>query len=190
MNNMMSNPELQQQINSRLVKGDIPTPPGTGHIGSLTEDQKQILKDVWATIFYIADSGEAIVPADLMNEVQKEATSGNAAKSATVQAAAKAGWFSGNKAAKAQEEAKAAGFGSDMAKISLADLGLSVDKLRPILWDNVMGDHPGRATLSFVLTGSIFREPISILTATTTYQMLLFCGSSAPGNGTWSTRST
>ncbi|KAG0099924.1 hypothetical protein BGZ93_005180 [Podila epicladia] len=145
----MSNIEIQHQIKTKMVKGDIPTPPGTGHIGCLTKDQKAILKDVWAVIFYIADSGEAIVPADMMNEVQKEATS-SGTKSTTVQAAANAGWFSGNKAAKAQEEAKAAGFGAGMAKISLADLGLSVDKLRPILWDNVMGDHPDALVLRFV----------------------------------------
>lgn len=130
---------------TKLAKGDILTAPGTGHIGCLTPDQKKILKEVWSIIFSIADSGEAVLPSEMMHEVQKEATSGKGTQSATVQAAAKAGWFSNNKAAKAEEDAKAAGYGAGMAKISLSDLGLSVDQLRPILWDNAMGDHPGES---------------------------------------------
>ncbi|KAG0327795.1 hypothetical protein BG000_000798 [Podila horticola] len=135
---------------TKLAKGDVLTAPGTGHIGCLTPDQKKTLKEVWSIIFSIADSGEAVLPSEMMHEVQKEATSGKGAQSATVQAAAKAGWFSNNKAAKAEEEAKAAGYGAGMAKISLSDLGLSVDQLRPILWDNAMGDHPDSLLLRFV----------------------------------------
>lgn len=123
------------------------TPPGTGYVDSLTPDQIAALKEVWSIIFHIADSGEAVVPAGMMREVEKEALSGKGAQAPTVQAAAKAGWFSGNKSAQAEETAKAEGHGSGMAKISLEDLGLSVDKLRPILWDNVMGDHPGKQCL-------------------------------------------
>jgi len=126
-----------------MAKGDIMTAPGTGYIDCLTLDQKKALKEVWSIVFSIADSGEAVVPKDMMLEVEKEAKS-SGTQSATVTAAAKAGWFSGNKSAKAEEEAKAAGYGAGMAKISLADLGLSVEKLRPILWDNAMGDHPGK----------------------------------------------
>ncbi|KAG9320342.1 hypothetical protein KVV02_000099 [Mortierella alpina] len=133
-----------------MAKGEIPTPPGTGHIYTLTTDQKKILKEVWSTILAIADSGEAVLPADMMNEIQREATSASGPQSATVQAAAKAGWFSGDKAAKAEAEARVAGHGEGMAKISLEDIGLSVDKLRPILWDNVMGDHPDALMLRFV----------------------------------------
>ncbi|KAG0304054.1 hypothetical protein BGZ97_001644 [Linnemannia gamsii] len=126
------------------------TPPGTGYIDSLTPDQTAVLKEVWSIIFHIADSGEAIVPADMMREVEKEALSGQGAQTPTVQAAAKAGWFSGNKSVQAEEAAKAEGYGTGMAKISLEDLGLSVDKLRPILWDNVMGDHPDALLLRFI----------------------------------------
>ncbi|GJJ67673.1 hypothetical protein EMPS_00019 [Entomortierella parvispora] len=132
-----------------MAKGDILTPPGTGYIDCLTPDQKKSLKEVWSIVFSIADSGEAVVPKDMMLEVEKEAKS-SGAQSATVAAAAKAGWFSGNKSAKAEEEAKAAGYGAGMAKISLADLGLSVEKLRPILWDNAMGDHPDSLLLRFI----------------------------------------
>ncbi|KAF9584100.1 hypothetical protein BGW38_007578, partial [Lunasporangiospora selenospora] len=97
-----------------MAKGDILTPPGTGYIDCLTPDQKKILKEVWSIIFSIADSGEVIVPPELKCYIQKDSLS---------------------------EEA--AGHEAGMAKISLQELGLSVDKLRPILWDNVMGDHPG-----------------------------------------------
>ncbi|KAF9946741.1 hypothetical protein BGZ70_003055 [Mortierella alpina] len=133
-----------------MAKGDIPTPPGTGHIYTLTADQKATLKEVWSIIFSVADSGDAILPTALMKEIQQEATSDSGAQSATVQAAAKAGWFSGNKAAKAEADARDAGLGSGMAKISLKDIGLSVDELRPMLWDNIMGDHPDALVLRFV----------------------------------------
>lgn len=126
------------------------TPPGTGYIDNLTPDQTAVLKEVWSIIFHIADSGEAVVPSDMMREVEKEALSGKGAQTPTVQAAAKAGWFSGNKSVQAEEAAKAEGHGQGMAKISLEDLGLSVDKLRPILWDNVMGDHPDALVLRFI----------------------------------------
>ncbi|KAF9998168.1 hypothetical protein BGZ80_011245 [Entomortierella chlamydospora] len=135
---------------TKLAKGEILTPPGTGYIDSLTDDQKKKLKEVWSIIFDIADSGEAIIPSDMMHEVEKEAKSADGSQSATVQAAAKAGWFSENKSTKAEADAKAAGYGSGMAKVSLADLGLSVDKLRPILWDNAMGDHPDALLLRFI----------------------------------------
>ncbi|KAF9426683.1 hypothetical protein BGZ76_002647 [Entomortierella beljakovae] len=131
-----------------MTKGDILTPPGTGHIDNITPDQKLKLKEVWSIIFEIADSGEAVVPAELMHEVEREAKANT--NSSTVQAAAKAGWFSGNKSAKAEEDAKAAGHGSGMAKVSLSDLGLSVDQLRPLLWDNAMGDHPDALLLRFI----------------------------------------
>ncbi|KAF9193301.1 hypothetical protein BGZ50_007561 [Haplosporangium sp. Z 11] len=133
-----------------MAKGDIMTPPGTGYVHSLTPDQKKTLKEVWSIIFSIADSGEAVIPSDMMREAQKEATSDAGAKSATVQAATKAGWFSGNKAAKAEADAQAAGYNEGMAKVSLADLGMSVEKLRPVLWDNVMGDHPDSLMLRFI----------------------------------------
>ncbi|KAK3837841.1 MAG: CRAL-TRIO domain-containing protein [Linnemannia elongata] len=133
-----------------MAKGDIMTPPGTGYIDNLTPDQTAVLKEVWSIIFHIADSGEAVVPSDMMREVEKEALSGKGAQTPTVQAAAKAGWFSGNKSVQAEEAAKAEGHGQGMAKISLEDLGLSVDKLRPILWDNVMGDHPDALVLRFI----------------------------------------
>ncbi|KAI1293405.1 hypothetical protein EDD11_008428 [Mortierella claussenii] len=135
---------------TKLARGDILTAPGTGHLNCLTPDQKKTLKEVWSIIFSIADSGEAVVPSELMHEVEKEAQSGAGSQSASVQAAAKAGWFSNNKSAKAEQEAQAAGYGAGMAKISLEDLGLSVDKLRPILWDNAMGDHPDSLLLRFI----------------------------------------
>ncbi|KAF9272504.1 hypothetical protein BGZ68_002353, partial [Mortierella alpina] len=133
-----------------MAKGDILTPPGTGHIYTLTTDQKNTLKEVWSIIFSIADSGEAVLPADMMRELEQEAIAGSGSQSATVQAAMKAGWFSSSRAAKAEADAQAAGHGSGMAKVSLKDIGLSVDQLRPLLWDNAMGDHPDALVLRFV----------------------------------------
>ncbi|KAG0256551.1 hypothetical protein BG011_004441 [Mortierella polycephala] len=133
-----------------MAKGDIITPPGTGHVNTLTPDQKKTLKEVWSIIFSIADSGEAVVPSEMMQAIQSEAKSTAGAQTATAQAATKAGWFSSNKSAKAEADAQAAGHGDGMAKISLEDLGMSVEKLRPVLWDNVMGDHPDSLVLRFV----------------------------------------
>ncbi|KAF9912333.1 hypothetical protein BX616_010332 [Lobosporangium transversale] len=135
---------------TKLAKGETMTPPGTGYINCLTPEQKKALKEVWSIIFSIADSGEAAVPVEMVREAEQEAQTSSGSQTATTQAAAKAGWFSGNKAAKAEQDAKAAGYGSGMAKVTLADLGLSVDKLRPILWDNAMGDHPDSLLLRFI----------------------------------------
>ncbi|KAG0225438.1 hypothetical protein BGW42_000885 [Actinomortierella wolfii] len=132
-----------------MKAGEYATPPGTGYYWNLNAEQKKVLKEIWAYIFEVADSGECYVPLDLMNDVLKDAQSADGSKAATVQAAAKAGFFSGNKADKAKKDAEAAGK-AGMAKVSLADLGLSVEKLRPILWDNVMGDHPDSLVLRFV----------------------------------------
>ncbi|KAG0050636.1 hypothetical protein BGZ83_004602 [Gryganskiella cystojenkinii] len=77
----------------------------------------------------LENSGEGVVPSDMMYEVEKD--SKITAQSVTVAAAAKAGSFFGKKSTEVKE-AKAAGYGVGMARISFADLGFSVEKLRPI----------------------------------------------------------
>lgn len=118
-----------------MAKTDIPTPPGTGLVGKLLPEQKELLKQMWAEIFQIADSGVASVstektpPASAASE-----TSSIKSKTATVK---KSGWFGSSKSTPPPVEA-------GTTRVNLADIGLSVDQLRPALWNNILGDHPGK----------------------------------------------
>ncbi|KAG0308259.1 hypothetical protein BGZ98_008519 [Dissophora globulifera] len=118
-----------------MAKGDIQTPPGTGLVGSLTSDQKELLKQMWAEIFQIADSGAIDVPNELLPNVE---TASIKSKTDT----AKKGWFGSSKPA-ATEPAPS-------TRVNLADIGLSVDQLRPALWNNILGDHPDSLLLRFL----------------------------------------
>ncbi|KAF9946577.1 hypothetical protein BGZ70_003157, partial [Mortierella alpina] len=113
-----------------MAKGDIATPPGTGLVGKLTPEQKELLKQMWAEIFQIADSGVLDVPNDLLPASVETAS----IKSKT--SAAKKGWFGSTKSA------PAATAEVPTTRVNLADIGLSVDQLRPALWNNILGDHP------------------------------------------------
>ena len=77
----------------------------------------------------------------------------------TVAAAAKAGRFIDNVSAMAEEEAKDAGCGAGLAKISLADLGLSVQMLRPIPWNIALDDHTRKTSLFF---DSVLLRPLQL----------------------------
>ncbi|CAO3565328.1 unnamed protein product [Mortierella alpina] len=122
-----------------MAKGDIATPPGTGLVGKLTPDQKELLKQMWAEIFQIADSGVLDVPNDLLPASVETAS----IKSKT--STAKKGWFGSTKSAPA-----AAATEVPTTRVNLADIGLSVDQLRPALWNNILGDHPDSLLLRFL----------------------------------------
>ncbi|KAG9322456.1 hypothetical protein KVV02_003182 [Mortierella alpina] len=124
-----------------MAKGDIATPPGTGLVGKLTPDQKELLKQMWAEIFQIADSGVLDVPNDLL-------PAGTAAETASIKSktsTAKKSWFGSTKSAPA-----AAAVEVPTTRVNLADIGLSVDQLRPALWNNILGDHPDSLLLRFL----------------------------------------
>ncbi|KAF9361025.1 hypothetical protein BGX26_006347 [Mortierella sp. AD094] len=121
-----------------MAKGDIQTPPGTGHVGTLTPDQKELLKQMWAEIFRIQDSGSLDVPNELL------APAANDAASVKSKGTAKKSWFGSSKSAPAAEEP------TPSTRVNLADIGLSVESLRPALWNNVLGDHPDALLLRFL----------------------------------------
>ncbi|KAF9428215.1 hypothetical protein BGZ94_003075 [Podila epigama] len=125
---------------------DIPTPPGTGLVGKLTPDQKELLKQMWAEIFRIADSGVDSSPDGQPATVATTTTTSDAAsvksKTATVK---KSGWFGSSKSA-----APAPAADAPSTRVNLADIGLAVDQLRPALWNNVLGDHPDSLLLRFL----------------------------------------
>ncbi|KAF9120480.1 hypothetical protein BGW39_011332 [Mortierella sp. 14UC] len=135
-----------------MAKGDIQTPPGTGHVGTMTPDQKELLKEMWAQIFSIADSGNVTAlpttaTSDAASIAKEEAGSETASvKSKTAITKKSGGWFGTSKTAPpaAAEETPAS------TKVSLADIGLSVEQLRPALWNNILGDHPDSLLLRFL----------------------------------------
>lgn len=121
------------------------TPPGTGHVGTMTPDQKALLKEMWSQILSIADSNNNNIPADVLaaNTIATE-TASAASETASVKsktATTKKSWFGTSKAA----PAPAADSADDapLTRVNLADIGLSVEQLRPALWNNILGDHPG-----------------------------------------------
>ncbi|KAF9937096.1 hypothetical protein BGZ75_002341 [Mortierella antarctica] len=124
-----------------MAKGDIATPPGTGLVGKLTPDQKELLKQMWAEIFQIADSGVLDVPNDLLPAGAAAETASIKSKTST----AKKSWFGSTKSAPAAAAAEV-----PTTRVNLADIGLSVDQLRPALWNNILGDHPDSLLLRFL----------------------------------------
>ncbi|KAF9920256.1 hypothetical protein FBU30_009959 [Linnemannia zychae] len=129
---------------------DIQTPPGTGHVGTMTPDQKELLKEMWAQLFSIADSGT--VPADEATAITAAIAAENASagsETASVKsktATTKKSWFGTTKSTSttpATEDPPA-------LRVSLSEIGLSVDQLRPALWNNILGDHPDSLLLRFL----------------------------------------
>ncbi|KAF9376313.1 hypothetical protein CPB97_010894 [Podila verticillata] len=124
-----------------MAKTDIATPPGTGLVGKLLPEQKELLKQMWAEIFQIADSGVASVPNEKTPPASAASeTSSIKSKTATVK---KSGWFGSSKSTPAPVEA-------GTTRVNLADIGLSVEQLRPALWNNILGDHPDSLLLRFL----------------------------------------
>jgi hypothetical protein len=111
----------------------------------MTPDQKVLLKEMWAQIFSIADSGNLNVPADVLaastiaTETASAASETASVKSKT--ATVKKSWFGSSKAA--PSPAADSVDDAPLTRVNLADIGLSVEQLRPALWNNILGDHPG-----------------------------------------------
>jgi hypothetical protein len=121
-----------------MAKTDIPTPPGTGLVGTLTPDQKEFLKQMWAEMFRLLDGNEASAPADLLAVPSASANAETASvKSKT--STTKKGWFGSKK-----EAAPAAADESASGVIALSEYSLTTEQLRAALWNNILGDHPGK----------------------------------------------
>ncbi|KAF9425762.1 hypothetical protein BGZ76_003082 [Entomortierella beljakovae] len=109
-----------------MAKGDIQTAPGTGHVNTLTPDQKVLLRQMWAEIFKIQETGFV----DVVTEAP-----------ADKKPAAKKWGFGSKESAPAEPTT---------TRINLADLNLDVERVRPALWNNVLGDHPDALLLRFL----------------------------------------
>lgn len=107
-----------------MAKGDIQTAPGTGLVGKLTPDQKVLLKQMWAEILHIADGNTGA-----LETVPTSA--------APVVAAKKGGWFGG-------KGADTTAVAVPATKVNLAEIGIDIKQLRTALWNNILGDHPGK----------------------------------------------
>ncbi|GJJ67687.1 hypothetical protein EMPS_00033 [Entomortierella parvispora] len=125
-----------------MAKTDIPTPPGTGLVGKLTPDQKELLKEMWAEIFQIADSGALNVPNDLLPAANAAVETASIKSKTTT----KKGWFGSKK----ETTTTTVVVEQASTRVNLADIGLSVDQLRPALWNNILGDHPDSLLLRFL----------------------------------------
>jgi hypothetical protein len=121
-----------------MAKGDIQTAPGTGLVGKLTPDQKVLLKQMWAELLHIADGNTGAL------ETVPTAAAAPAA------AAKKGGWF-GGKAAETTAVAVPA------TKVNVGEIGIDVKQLRTALWNNILGDHPGKFFF-FALDGNSWEE--------------------------------
>ncbi|CAO3565329.1 unnamed protein product [Mortierella alpina] len=129
---------------------DVPTPAGTGYISNLSPAQKQVVKAIWKFIIATTETGEAVVPVEMMYDLQNFALTAPGAQYASSKAAIEAGWFSEKKANKAIELARKEGYGVGMAKLKLIDLGFNVEKIRTSLWDSAGDDNPDIFMLRFL----------------------------------------
>lgn len=110
-----------------MAKGDIQTAPGTGLVGKLTPDQKVLLKQMWAEILHIADGNTGAL----------ETVPTAAAPAAGADKAKKGGWFGG-------KSADTTAVAVPATKVNVAEIGIDVKQLRTALWNNILGDHPGK----------------------------------------------
>lgn len=109
-----------------MAKGDIQTAPGTGLVGKLTPDQKVLLKQMWAELLHIADGNTGALE-----------TVPTAAVPAGADKAKKGGWFGG-------KSAETTAVAVPATKVNVAEIGIDIKQLRTALWNNILGDHPGK----------------------------------------------
>ncbi|KAF9565482.1 hypothetical protein EC968_004068 [Mortierella alpina] len=129
---------------------DVPTPPGTGYVANLSPAQKEKVKAIWKFMIAAAETGDAIIPVEMMYDLQNFALEGNGVQYASSKAAIEDGWFTEKKANKAIQLAQSEGFGADMAKVKLMDLGFNMDKIRASLWDSAGDNNPDIFILRFL----------------------------------------
>ncbi|KAF9958137.1 hypothetical protein BGZ72_000814 [Mortierella alpina] len=129
---------------------DTPTASGTGYVTNLTPAQKEMVKAIWTFMIATAETGEAVIPVEMMNDLQHFALEGAGAQFDSSKAAIEAGWFSEKKAAKAIKLAQNEGYGVGMAKVSLMDLGFDIEKMRVSLWDSAGDNDPDIFVLRFL----------------------------------------
>ncbi|KAF8985390.1 hypothetical protein BGZ46_004502 [Entomortierella lignicola] len=130
-----------------MAKTDIPTPSGTGHLDSMTPEQKEILKQMWAEYFQIVDSGEACYSVS-SSSVSVFERSG---KSKVI--TGKKSWFGGSKSSKvANSSTSRLDLLDDNSSryLSLSEIGLHADQVRPTFWGCALGDHPDALFLRFL----------------------------------------
>ncbi|KAF9400545.1 hypothetical protein BGX21_004057 [Mortierella sp. AD011] len=139
-----------------MAKTDILTPPGTGRHDSLTPEQKEFLKQMWAEYFHITDSGEAnrsdglLTPSSsTINSIGADDSSINSKVST-----GKRSWFGTSKSSKSSNNniSNHKRLSDDLSSthLSLAQIGLLPDQIRLAFWSNILGDHPDSLLLRFL----------------------------------------
>ncbi|KAF8939893.1 CRAL-TRIO domain-containing protein [Dissophora ornata] len=131
-----------------MAKTDIPTPQGTGIVGKLTPEQKELLKQMWAELFQLLDNGEVNPPCDALTLASISASVN--AETSSVKSAKKS-WFGSSKNTTAVSAAHASSADEPGATLlNLSHIGLGVEDLRPSLWNLILGDHPDSLLLRFL----------------------------------------
>ncbi|KAG0013181.1 hypothetical protein BGZ80_011244 [Entomortierella chlamydospora] len=139
-----------------MAKTDILTPPGTGRHDSLTPEQKEFLKQMWAEYFQITDSGETnrsdglLTPSSsTINSIGADDSSINSKVST-----GKRSWFGSSKSSKSSNNniSNHKRLSDDLSSthLSLAQIGLLSDQIRLAFWNNILGDHPDSLLLRFL----------------------------------------
>ncbi|KAF9189505.1 hypothetical protein BGZ51_009484 [Haplosporangium sp. Z 767] len=112
------------------------TPEGTGHVGTLTPEQTQTLKNLWKAIYEIQEKGTVTITPDPVK----------APVAAPVAASTGwgGGWFSSAPAVPAEPVVE------PPMTITLEEIGLTSAQLRQTIWDNALGDNPDSLVLRFL----------------------------------------
>ncbi|KAF9099035.1 hypothetical protein BGX27_000670 [Mortierella sp. AM989] len=140
-----------------MAKTDISTPAGTGRLDSLTPDQKEFLKQMWAEIFLITDSGEAAfstLSVGLLTPASSTNNSVNGFDGTSIQSKSSTGkksWFSSSKpSSSTQHQHHASSDDTPSNRLGFAEIGIPADKVRDALWSDILGDHPDTLALRFL----------------------------------------
>ncbi|KAG0308253.1 hypothetical protein BGZ98_008513 [Dissophora globulifera] len=114
------------------------SPPGTGHVGTLTPEQSAALKKLWAALIELQEKGVVTVvpeptPVALVPQPVAASTGWGG------------GWFgSSTPAAPAEPVVEAP------VVLTLSELGLTAEEVNSSLWKNVLGGHPDTLLLRFL----------------------------------------
>ncbi|KAG0356708.1 CRAL-TRIO domain-containing protein [Gamsiella multidivaricata] len=114
------------------------SPPGTGHVGTLTPDQLEALQKLWSAIYEIQEKGTVTIIPDPAPVAPAPAP-----------VAASTGWGGGWFGA-AAPAAPVEPVIEPPTTITLSELGLTAEDVRSSLWKNALGDHPDSLVLRFL----------------------------------------
>ncbi|KAF9426684.1 hypothetical protein BGZ76_002648 [Entomortierella beljakovae] len=132
-----------------MAKTDTTTPPGTGYVETLTPEQKECLKRMWAEYFRYVDSGEVNqLGQEIQSSLILSSIDSDTSSTKSKGSIGKKGWFGSNKSSRQQQQEKSQ---NDISsKVCVPDIGIACEKIRPALWGAILGDNPDSLLLRFM----------------------------------------